>query len=159
MSIEFFNKFSATLIIELDIPPHQVGELLNQYAAESAKIKSVKFNVSAVDYRNVNRPPSDSELDVIVFKQTTLNLCSDLDLRAARLPDSKVIVAHSAPNGKYFTVRDVIAAIEATEFQTRQHTDWFGGVDVHHIFFEGIHRHPYRHEEVTESAWEICWGS
>ena len=31
-------------------------------------------------------------------------------------------------------------------------SEWFDGVDVHHVFFEGIHQD-------SDGVWEIYWGS
>ena len=31
-------------------------------------------------------------------------------------------------------------------------SEWFGGVDVHHVFFEGIHL-------ADDGVWDIYWGS
>ncbi|GAB2663226.1 hypothetical protein GCM10027088_47380 [Nocardia goodfellowii] len=61
-------------------------------------------------------------------------------------------VEHRASNGKWFTVRDLVTAIAETERRTRQQSQWYGGVDVHHVYFEGIH-------EGADGVWEIYWGS
>ena len=61
-------------------------------------------------------------------------------------------VRHRAPDGRRFTVRDVLAAVEETERQTRGDSEWFGGIDMHHVFFEGL----YLEEE---GVWTIYWGS
>jgi hypothetical protein len=64
---------------------------------------------------------------------------------------NKSRVEHDAPNGKAFTTRDLKAAIEKTEQAGRENAPWLGGVDVHHVFFEGI--------ELEDDVWTICWGS
>ena len=61
-------------------------------------------------------------------------------------------VEHKAPNEKSFTIKDMITAIEATEKISRRNSKWLGGIDVHHIYFEGI----YQNENAD---WEISWGS
>jgi len=35
---------------------------------------------------------------------------------------------------------------------TRDSSKWFGGIDVHHVFFEGIHLDE-------DDVWAIHWGS
>lgn len=61
---------------------------------------------------------------------------------------------HQAPNGQWFTVANLLSAIESTEKQTRANTDWFDYIDCHHIFLEGIH--PLKEKE---NEFEISWGS
>ena len=47
----------------------------------------------------------------------------------------------------------ILAAVEETEKLTRAESEWFDGVDVHHVFFEGI-RYVSEHDH-----WYIAWGS
>ena len=63
-----------------------------------------------------------------------------------------MVVEHSAPNGNSFTIQDMIIAIEVTERKSRGSSEWLGGIDVHHIYFEGIHQNE-------NGDWEIPWGS
>jgi len=49
-------------------------------------------------------------------------------------------------------VRDVAAVVEATERKGRDDASWLGGVDVHHVFLEGLH-------PTDDGAWRIAWGS
>jgi hypothetical protein len=65
---------------------------------------------------------------------------------------SEHVFEHSAPDGATFTVRDLVAAMLETEHQTRPHTNWFGGIDIHHIYFGGI-----RCDE--NGVWDIEWDS
>ena len=62
------------------------------------------------------------------------------------------VVEHRALGGVAFTVRDLAAAIAETERHTRGGTVWDGGIDVHHIYFEGI-------ELEEDGVWLISWGS
>jgi hypothetical protein len=66
--------------------------------------------------------------------------------------DGKRVVEHGAPNRATFTVRDLAAAIAETETQTRGETKWFGGIDVHHIYIEGLTLDK-------DGVWFIRWGS
>ncbi|MGA9520488.1 MAG: hypothetical protein WBV82_03435 [Myxococcaceae bacterium] len=61
-------------------------------------------------------------------------------------------VEHRAPNGKHFTVRELVKAVEETERQSRSRSNWLGGIDVHHVYFEGIHPE-------NDGTWSIAWGS
>ncbi|MFI6996408.1 hypothetical protein [Nocardia sp. NPDC050175] len=141
MSLEFFNGLSGTLAIVLTEPTENVAaNLSNQRAAATATITEVSFAPNVFedgDFRDL----TDDEFDRVV-----------LDLPALNLRGFGDPVEHRAPNGKCFTVRDLVAAISETERSTRQQSQWFGGIDVHHIFFEGIH-------EGDDGVWEIYWGS
>ncbi|WP_433664066.1 hypothetical protein ACQPW1_19260 [Nocardia sp. CA-128927] len=141
MSLEFFNGLSGTLAIELTEPTKDVAaNLSNQSATATAAIRGVSFALNVFgegDFRDL----TVDEFDRVVLELPMLNL------RGFGDP-----VEHRAPNGKRFTVRDLIAAIAETERSTRQQSQWFGGVDVHHVFFEGIH-------EGDDGVWEIYWGS
>jgi hypothetical protein len=44
------------------------------------------------------------------------------------------------------------ALARKTERQTRADSDWLDGVDVHHVYFEGL-------SGGTGGIWEINWGS
>ncbi|MFQ6326940.1 hypothetical protein ACLMAL_12460 [Nocardia sp. CWNU-33] len=141
MSLKFFNGLSGTLAIELTEPTENVAaNLSNQRATATAAIRGVSFTLNVFengDFRDV----TVDEFDRVVLELPMLNL------RGFGDP-----VEHRAPNGEWFTVRDLAAAIAETERSTRQQSQWFGGVDVHHIFFEGIH-------ERDDGVWEIYWGS
>ncbi|MGS2811427.1 hypothetical protein [Nocardia sp. MW-W600-9] len=49
-------------------------------------------------------------------------------------------------------MRDLAEAIAETERSTRRQSQCCGGVDVQHIYFEGINAG-------VDGAWEIYWGS
>ena len=68
----------------------------------------------------------------------------------SRVPQT--VIEHAPADGLTFTVRDLAKAVEETERHARGDTEWFGGVDVHHRFFEGI-----RMDEA--GVWHISWGS
>lgn len=86
------------------------------------------YHVSCKDHPDGLRDASAPELELVVFEETSIYLRSLADIS----------LLHHAPNGKYFTVCDMIAAVCTQELATRSQTDWFGGIDDHHIFFEGV---------------------
>ena len=64
------------------------------------------------------------------------------------------IAAAAAAAG--FTVRALFEAIAKFEAVSRPQTEWFGGVDTHHVFFEGL----YEQLEVGAlHRYGISWGS
>ncbi|MFE3189463.1 hypothetical protein ACFXHA_10670 [Nocardia sp. NPDC059240] len=129
------------MAIELTEPAEGVAaNLSNQRATATAAIRGVSFALTVFEDGEI-RDLTVDEFDRVVLELPTLNL------RGFGDP-----VAHRASNEKWFTVRDLAAAIAETERLTRQQSQWFGGVDVHHIFFEGIGKND-------DGVWEIYWGS
>ncbi|MEV0462603.1 hypothetical protein AB0I30_18965 [Nocardia tengchongensis] len=141
MSLEFFNGLSGTLSIELSEPTEDiVPELSNQRAKATAEIKELSFTPE-VFQDNSFRDLTAEEFGRVVLESAVLNLQGEGEP-----------VAHRAPNGKWFTVRDLVAAVAETERRTRAQSQWFGGIDVHHVFFEGI-------DQDEDGTWRILWGS
>lgn len=140
----FFNELSGVLRIELSEPTERVVESLeNRKATPSAVIVSLRLEATVFENDDF-RALTAGELERVVLVQ------SEVVLRSLR-SDGRAI-RHSAPNGVHFTVRDLLGAVEETERQTRGDSDWFEGVDVHHVFFEGITLEK-------DGVWHIHWGS
>ncbi|MFN2547487.1 MAG: hypothetical protein ABR567_08655 [Myxococcales bacterium] len=114
----------------------------NLKTPETATIKSLRLEMG-VFHVDGRRPLTEAELGLVAFEEP------DIRLRG----ESGDCITHKAPNGRHFTVRDLIEAVEETERQTRGKTRWLGGgVDVHHVYFEGL-------EPEKDGSWTICWGS
>jgi hypothetical protein len=141
--LEFFNSLSGMLEIELTVPAEPIGNLSNLRASPEAHIASLKLRAEVFNPETKEfRPLTQSELDAVAFRGSSIRLRSE----------GGEVVSHDAPNGAFFTVRELLQAVEETERRTRAQSEWLGGVDVHHVFFEGIH-----HDQ--GDIWEIYWGS
>ena len=141
--LEFFNSLSGKLEIELTVPPEKIGNLDNLRAPPEAKIKSLKLTAELFNRETETaRQLTPDELKSVAFR------ASQIKLRG----ESGDAVTHPAPNGKFFTVQDLLNAVAETERQSRDQSEWFDGVDVHHVYFEGIH-------PGDDGVWEIYWGS
>lgn len=141
--VKFFNSILGNLKIELTEPPQRLPSLANEKALPTAKIKTLRFVPKMDDpQRDQYRELSAEELGRIAFPQPEIRLKGQ----------ARRVVSHKAPNGKYFTVHDLLSAVEETERLTRGESTWFGGIDIHHTFFEGIH-------PAADNVWEIHWGS
>lgn len=141
----FFNQLSGRLHIRLSEPTKPIAEkLLNQAAPPSAQIEEISLSLQVVEDIEEDdiRDLTDEEWTRVVLRAPVIRL---------RGMDERV-VEHRAPDGKAFTVRDLTAAIAETERQTRGATNWFGGVDVHHVYFCGLQRED-------DEVWSIGWGS
>jgi hypothetical protein len=141
--LAFFKTLSGKLEIDLTAPTEQIGTLENVRATPEAAIRSLRlvaevYNRDSQTFRSL----TPEELQSVAFQGSEINLRSEAD----------ETVSHQAPNGKFFTVQDLLNAVEETERQTRDQSEWFDGVDVHHVYFEGIH-------DRGDGAWQIAWGS
>ncbi len=138
-ALKFFNDLSGVLEIELTEPPQKVApHLLNLVAPKTARIQSV-----AMRLRDGERELGEDEWSRVVIREPRIRMRS--------VDTDDIVIEHDAPNGSSFTVRDLANAIAKTERDSREHGEWLGGIDVHHIFFEGI--------ELEDGVWTICWGS
>jgi len=141
--LKFFNSLSAVLAIELTESPENIGDLDNLKATPDAKIKSVSLEAGVFTNESPPiRPLTGDELNSVAFNVSEITLVGESG-------DSLV---HNAPNKQYFTVQDLLNAIAETERVSRNNTEWFDGVDIHHVFFEGIHQN-------SDRTWRVHWGS
>ncbi|MEZ6187936.1 MAG: hypothetical protein R3F62_23370 [Planctomycetota bacterium] len=142
--LAFFNALSARLEIELSEPPEILGTLATKQASPTATIESLRLVTEVYErIRGVFRPLTPAELHSLAFRAPTITLRGE----------AQVDVEHRAQDGQAFTVGELLRAVEDTERQTRARSEWLGGVDVRHCYFEGIY--PSR----DGPAWQIHWGS
>lgn len=144
--LEFFNSLSGVLYVELTAPAEPIGNTYNLSASPEAKVASVRLRTEVIDHDTDDtdeyRDLTPEELDRIVIRGKRIRL------RGL----SGNVVSHDAANGAFFTVRELLAAVEETERQTRDRSEWFGGIDVHHCWFAGIYLEP-------DGVWFINWES
>lgn len=140
--LDFFNALSATLQIQLsEVPKPMSDKLRNRAAARDAVIRSVRLEPSVfLREEGAFRDLTAEELELVVLKTDSILM------RGLAEP-----VFHQAPNDSAFTVADLLSAVEETERTTRATSNWFDGIDTHHVFFEGIYQH--------DGVWTIHWGS
>lgn len=142
--LEFFNSIRGKLRIGLDLPAEPVPGLpLCRRAAPNARMIYLLLEPGIYDGEaDEPRPLTQEELDSVAFRGLSIRLQGK----------GGVTVLHDAPNGSYFTVGELLRAVEETERQSRPKSEWDGGIDVDHVFFDGISPCP-------GDVWDICWGS
>jgi len=142
-NFEFFNSLPGKLEIELTEPAESYRNMANLAAKPSAKIVNVRFHPKVFEENERKfRDLTEAELQLEIFHEPSICLRGE----------GGDAVEHKAPNGKSFTIKEMLTAIEATERRTRGNSEWLGGIDVHHCYFEGIYQNENR-------DWEIVWGS
>ena len=157
VSPHILDVLSFTLHIETDKEPKQFPGMLNQYCEKDTKV--VKITVPHVfkygedydlfadeleerdEFCDYLVELSDKELDVCAYKSKSVRLsCGE----------------YFAPEGKdYFSIKDLVEAIcenEETD-RAREESLWFGGIDCHHIFFEGMSL------DCWGNYYHVSWGS
>jgi hypothetical protein len=142
--LAFFNSLSGRLDIQLTESPSPITDsLYNLAAPPTARIASVELRLDAFEEDKGDfRPLTEDEWNRVAFRDSTIQL------RGA----GERVVEHRASNGRWFSTRELAKAIEETERQTRGYSNWFGGIDVHHVFFQGI-------ELGDDGVWSTSWGS
>ena len=148
------NSLCFTLDIETTNTAPQHGMLLNRFEQPDSRIKSI--NVGEVTYYDSDSgehvPYTKAELkempgytaDTMTFK----SVWHDLDTDEITGTTIKTFTQEGG-----FSCWDVIKCIKKFEKLDRPKTKWFGGIDCHHVFYEGIH---FNKDKKTLG---ISWGS
>jgi hypothetical protein len=138
---ELLRGIGGWLHVELSESTELITDRLhNRKAGPTAVVTNVRLQADVLEGDEF-RPLSGEELSQVAFERP------EIVMRGLGDP-----VRHAAPNGAHFTVRDLLAAVEETERATRHQSSWFDGVDVHHVFFQGLSL-----EE--DDVWLVNWGS
>ena len=136
------DKLSSTLNITMDRPPKpQQGLLLNKFEEENSKVVSAKMTHPEVFVDGDLRPLTEEEMELPALRKQTFTIV-----------DKTTSMTFNAENGKCISVRDLFKAIGQFETVARAKSDWFGGVDTHHVYFEGMYK-------VGKDQYTIFWGS
>ena len=123
------EMLSAVLDIETSMPPVQHGDLLNEFQYKDAEIISSKMFWPNQFTQDDLVPLSEEDMDKCAFFKKSLTLTSAYG--------GDYEQTFNAPNKKWFSVRDFFVAVAEMEGNARKHSDWFGGIDTHHVYFEG----------------------
>lgn len=137
------------LEIELDTPPTSMGgqaiRLLNLVADPKAILKDIKVG-------DIGRYCAQIE-DFIYYTDDELNTLIIYDKENIQFQCLNGIKKYYNFPNKKATIKEFVDAIIDFEKISRPAGDWFGGIDCHHIFYEGI----FPIEE--NDTYMIHWGS
>ena len=136
--------FGGSLNIEVTEPLLSIS--LNEYATPTAQLESITFEGNTFDGEDIHEV-TEEQLAETAFNHPEINLVWQ------PAPGRDYLVCHrDAPNGTHFTLQDLIDTIVGAETLFRPHSEWFGGIDTSHTFFEGFTQHG-------EHTFSIFWGS
>ena len=130
----------------------QLGTLLNRFEEENSQITSLNAGpLERYDpiLNDLFELTSDEKAE-IGFVGNKLTLESIWRNRNGRL--IKTRRTHKSNKG-FFTITQLVKIIVKFERIDRPKSNWFGGVDCHHIYFEGLRLNK------TKDAFSINWGS
>ena len=163
-NLGFFDRLFEKLKIDLSESRSRVEGLLVEKAPPSAQITGVSL-IMEVDIQRelfANLTEEQQQRLVIVeddgplFRELTEEEWKRVVIRTPAIrmrgESGQHVIEHQAPDGASFTMRDLASAIAETERRTRGYTNWVGGIDVHHVLFDGI-------ELGEDGVWQIKWGS
>ena len=137
----------ATLNIEVD-KYHKQSPKFNNFVKPGEKIKSISWHKTEGREFGVISTPGVYEINPISEKDLNkvYHLCPTITIKS-----DKAYLTFTSHGG--FTLRQLMDNILAVEKISRPKTDWFGGIDAHHIYFEGLV--PVKDEKCT---YKVQWG-
>lgn len=131
----------------------QRGFLLNRFEEPDSLIKQISHSeITRYDEEIENHIPlTKEELNAVGFvgKEFTLHN-TWLNNKKKLVGETKITFTNDKD---YFTIQEIVRRIIQFEKLDRPKTSWFGGVDCHHIYFEGIHLNR------DKAGYGISWGS
>uniref|UniRef100_A0A914PLE6 Uncharacterized protein n=1 Tax=Panagrolaimus davidi TaxID=227884 RepID=A0A914PLE6_9BILA len=128
------DKLSFTISVDVDGVVKRAGQLENLIVDPGAKIRDITHDVTSKE---------------IVYKEDSITFCKgdsyNLD-RATEIFEKSYALDHP------LTAKELADIICDFEKEARVKFFWFGGVDVHHIYFEAF-------DQVGPKKYQIYWGS
>ena len=147
------QDLSFTLEIETTDTAPQQGILLNRFEEPDSDIASLDASPLRRWDESVDKffelTPDEQAQPGYVGK--TLVLESVKKTREGRVVSTTREVYNNDKG--FFTLAEVVALIVEFERIDRPKSQWFGGVDCHHVFFEGLYPNS------DGDAFGISWGS
>lgn len=151
---EYMNNLNFVLNIATTKTAPQCGMLLNRFEEPDSKI--IHLSVPSVGlYNNQSNECEEQtkdDLKRVGFYGSYVILYNERIDEAGNVTNT---TKRTYTNKKgYFTVYEMIKNIVKFESVERPKSLWFGGVDCHHVFFEGIHSNS-----ALNGSYCVSWGS
>ena len=145
-TMDKINKYFATL--NMDIETYQWNkQLLNEFVHPDIKLKSVSIpNIwKLVDDEPI--PLNIDELNEICYEGKEITF-------VVHKSEFHEGFSKTFRNENGFNVRQMFDNVEHFEIEARPLSNWFNGIDAHHIIFEGFNKINGKDNHYT-----IYWGS
>merc|ERR1712150_155897 len=141
-----FSKYHA--ILKMDIETYQLNEqLLNKFVKPDATIKSVSI-------MDIQKFVEDDLVDLTADELNEVCLEGKEVTFVKEKSQFHEGFSKTFRNENGFTVRQIFDIVEEFEMQARPLNKWFGGIDAHHIYFEGFDK-----IDGKDNHYRINWGS
>ncbi len=145
-AMDKINGYSA--VLQMDIEKYQWNEqFLNQFVKPDTELKSVSIP-------NIQKFVDDEIVDL------TVDELNEVCYEASEI----TLIEHQSEfhegfsktfrNENGLTVRQIFDIVEDFEMKARPLSNWFDGIDAHHVFFEGFNK-----IDGKENTYSISWGS
>ena len=142
---EIFQNAGFNINIRLEEDKtYSTGRLLNIFVKPDSQILDItKTNIYkfSEDYDLIDL--SEEEVNSLAYNNKSITLVNSA---------TETELQFHSDNEQYFTVQELVDKIMEFEKIDRPKTDWFGGIDAHHIFYEGLHKKD-------EHIYSVMWGS
>ncbi len=137
-----------SVILNIDIETYQRdGPLLNEFVHPGIKIKSMSIDKIEKFVDDEIVLLTKKELDTVCYKEKEITFIESRSQFHQGF-------TKTFKNSKGFTVREMFNIIVEFEEEARPLSNWFGGIDAHHIYFEGLREYPDK-----KNSYMIRWGS
>jgi hypothetical protein len=139
----YLENLSWSLDILMTEPCNQIGNLLNHSEHPDSQITDITH--SPLMYFDEEKD------DLIELSEEELKTAAFVGDQITFEGPSGTVMTFKTVKG-YFTVLELVRVIVEFEKHDRPKTNWFGGIDTHHIYFEGI-------ASCNNGIHSIYWGS
>ena len=139
------NNIHFKLEIEVEAvgPVNTFGIVVKKIIYPGAYVK----NISLSPMKLWNSESNDFYLPDKEFLNSIAYNYNHIVIKSEKL--SKIYVAS---NNEYFTYQDIYDIVLDFEKKNRINSTWLGGIDIYHVFFEGLHQNK-------DKTFSIFWGS
>nr|QBK86043.1 MAG: hypothetical protein LCMAC101_06380 [Marseillevirus LCMAC101] len=143
MSGDLLGKVSARLDIDIDVYLKKPF-LGNNFVKSESKIRSIQWR----QYKNGKCFHLWTGSKLIIIEDNVLDkICYD----KSQITIKSNNVSKTFQQNPGFTMRQLLNAVLEIEKISRSQTEWFEGVDAHHVWFEGLFE--------NNGVYEVFWGS
>ena len=134
------SKLLWSLCFDMSEPSLPLKPLLNHRETPNSNIVSLTHSTISIFDEGEGVDLTDEELNQPGFIGAQITLC-----------DTDTKISYKNEKG-YFTILELVEVIVEFEKVARTKTTWFGGIDTHHIYFEGV-------TPCSDEGWYTHWGS
>ena len=150
---KLMSGINFVLCIDTTHTAPQQGMLMNRFEKPKSKIKNIAHSeIERYDKKKQEMVRlTDEELSLPAFKGKTITL------KSVWVNDKQKVVnepKRTYENTKgFFSIKEMVKIVVQFEKLDRPKTKWFGGIDCHHVFFEGFRKNK------DNKTYGIHWGS